>query len=90
MLPVCLHTIFFSLYSTLPQNHIKGNIIDLIERIFQRERSPPIACNDRNAFFTSDAVRMYYLWSCHKVNEALIFLFDNIYIKLVLNYKDKL
>ena len=31
--------------------------MDLIERTFQREGSLYIACNDRNAFFTSDAVR---------------------------------
>ena len=40
-----------------------------------------IACNDRNAFFTSDAVRKYNIWSCQKVCEALIFLLDNIYIR---------
>ena len=34
-----------------------------------------------NAFFTSDAVRNYYLWSCQKVCEALTFLLDNIYIR---------
>ena len=39
-----------------------------------------IACNDKNAFFTSDAVRNYNLWSCQKVCEALTFLLDNIYI----------
>ena len=26
-----------------------------------------IVCNDKNAFFTSDAVRNYNLWSCQKV-----------------------
>ena len=55
MRPVCLHT-----YTTLPHNLIKGKLVDLIERIFQREVSLYIACNDRNAFFfTSDAVRNY-------------------------------
>ena len=51
------------------------------ERFFQREGSLYIACNDRNAFFTSDAVRNYNLWSCQKVCEALTFLLDNIYIR---------
>ena len=37
--------------------------------------------NDRNAFFTSDAVRSYNLWSCQKVCEALTFLLDNICIR---------
>ena len=55
--------------------------MDLIERTFQREGSYYIACNDKNAFFSSDAVRNYNLWSCQKVSEALTFLLDNIYIR---------
>ena len=55
--------------------------MDLIERIFRREGSLYIAFNDRNAFFTSDAVRNYNLWSCQKVCGALNFLLDNIYIR---------
>ena len=59
----------------------KDKLVDLIERIFQREGSLYIACTDKNAFFTSDAVRNYNLWSCQKVCEALAFLLDNIYIR---------
>ena len=55
--------------------------MDLIERPFQREGSLYNACNDRNAFFTSDAVRNYNLWSCQKVCKALTFLLDNTYIR---------
>ena len=55
--------------------------MDLIERTFQREGSLYIPCNDRNAFFTSDAVRNDNLGSCQKVCEALTFLLDNIYIR---------
>ena len=51
--------------------------MDLIERTFQREGSLYNACIDKNAFFTSDAVRKYNLWSCQKVCEALTFLLDN-------------
>ena len=72
---------FSTLYTTLPHNLIKDKLVDLIERTFQREGSLYIACNDRNAFFTSDAVRNYDLWSCQKVCEALTFLLDNIYIR---------
>ena len=53
--------------------------MDLIERTIQRGGSLYIACNDRNAFFTSDAVRNYNLLSCQKVCEVLTFLLDNIY-----------
>ena len=71
---------FSTLYTTLPHNLIKDKLVDLIERTFQREGSLYIACNDKNAFFTSDAVRNYNLWYCQKVCEALTFLLDNIYI----------
>ena len=60
---------------------IKDKLVDLIERTSQREGSLCIACNDKNAYFTSDAVRNYNLWSCQKVCEALTFLLDNIYIR---------
>ena len=72
---------FSTLYTTLPHNLIKDKLVDIIERTFQREGSLNIACNDKNAFFTSDAVRNYNLWSCQKVREALTFLFNNIYIR---------
>ena len=72
---------FSTLYTTLPHYLIKDKLVDLIERTFQREGSLYIACNDMNAFFTSDAVRNYNLWSCQKVCEALTFLLDNIYIR---------
>ena len=54
MRPVCLLMIFFILYPTLLHNLIKDKLIDLIERTFQREGSPNLACIDRNACFTSE------------------------------------
>ena len=80
MPPVCLHTIFLYYILPCPTIH-KNKLKHLIERTFQREASLYIACNDRNAFFTSDAVRNYHLWSCQKVCEALTFLLDNIYVR---------
>ena len=61
--------VFSTLYTTLPHNLIKDKLVDLIERTFRREGSLYIACNDRNAFFTSDAVRNYNLWSCLKCSK---------------------
>ena len=72
---------FSTLYTSLPHNLFKDKLVNLIERTFQREGSLYIACNDKNAFFTSDAVRNYNLWSCQKVREALSFLLYNIYIR---------
>ena len=55
--------------------------------MFQREGSLYIARNDRCAFFPSGAVKIYKLWSCQKVSEALTFLLDK---DLALSYIDKL
>ena len=45
---------FSTIYTTLAHNLIKDKLIDLIERFFQREGSPYLACNERNACFTSE------------------------------------
>ena len=71
---------FSTLYTTLPHNLIKEKLINLIEWTFKREGSPYIACNERQAFFTSEDTKRYKLWSCQNVCEALIYLLDNIYV----------
>ena len=43
---------FSTLYTTSPHDLIKDKVIDLIERTLNREGSPYLACNDRNAIFT--------------------------------------
>ena len=60
---------------------IKEKLINLIEWTFKREGSSYIACNERQAFFTSEDTKRYKLWSCQNVCEALIYLLDNIYIR---------
>ena len=72
---------FSTLYTTLPHNLIKDKLIDLIETTFQREGSPYLACNDRNAFFTSEKPKQYHAWSCQNLCDALTFLLDNICIR---------
>ena len=69
-----------TLYTTLPHNLIKDKLIDLIEITFQREGSPYLACNDRNALFTSEKPKKYNAWTCQNVCVALTFLLDNIFI----------
>ena len=72
---------FSTLYTTLPHNLIKEKLINLFEWTFKREGSPYIACNERQAFFTSEDTKRCKLWSCQNVCEALIYLLDNIYIR---------
>ena len=66
-----------TLYTTLPHNLIKEKLIDLT---FQWESTLYLACNDRNAFFTSEEQTKYTLWACQKVCETLTVLLNNIYI----------
>ena len=54
-----LSTDFSTLYTTLPHNLIKEKPINLIELTFKREGSPYIACNERQAFFTSGGTKRY-------------------------------
>ena len=54
---------FSTLYTTLPHNLIKEKLINLIEWTFKREGSPYIACNERQALFTSEDTKRYKLWS---------------------------
>ena len=60
-------------------NLIKEKLIDLIAWTFLKEGSPYLACNERQAFFTSGVPKPYKFWSCQNVCEALIYLLDNIY-----------
>ena len=77
-----LSTYYFSaLYTTLPQNLIKGKLKELIEQTFNREGSLYLACNNKNAFLTSEQPKGYKLWSCQKMCDALHYLLDNIFIR---------
>ena len=85
MRPVCLLMIFSTLYTTLSHNLIKDKSINLIERTFNREGSPYLTCNDRNAFYTLEKLKKYHAWSCQNVCDALTFLLDNIFIRFGAN-----
>ena len=72
---------FSTFYTTLPHNLIKEKLTELIEQTFNREGSLYLACNDNNAFFTSEQPKRYKLWSCQKMCDALHYLLDNIFIR---------
>ena len=72
---------FSTLYTTLPQNLLKEKLTEVIEQTFNREGSLYLACNDKNAFFTSEQPKRYKLWSCQKMCDALHYLLDNIFIR---------
>ena len=76
---------FSTLYTTSPHNLIKDKLIDFIERTFKREGSPYLACNDRNACFTSEKPKKCHAWSCQNVCDALTVLLDNIFIQFGIN-----
>ena len=64
----------------LNHNLIKENLTELIEQTVNRESSLHLACNDKNAFFTSEKPKRYKLRSCQKMYDARHYLLDNIYI----------
>ena len=72
---------FSTLYTTLPHNLIKEKLTEFIEQTFNREGSLYLACNDKNAFYTSEQPKRYKLWSCQKMCDALHYLLDNIFIR---------
>ena len=81
---------FSTLWTTLPHNLIKEKLTELIEQTFNRECSFYLACNDKNALFTSEQPKRYKLWSFQKMCDALYYLLDNILQDLAQNYIDKL
>ena len=42
-----------------------------------------MACNEKRAFFTSEQPKTFKLWSCQNFCDALHYLLDNIFIRLV-------
>ena len=72
---------FSTLYTTLPHHLIKDKLIDLINRMFIRENTQYLACNEECAFFTSGVYNNHNLWSCQKVCDAFVYLLDNIFIR---------
>ena len=40
-----------------------------------------MACNDKNALFTSEQHKRYKLWSCQRMCDALHYLLDNVFIR---------
>ena len=72
---------FSTLYTTLPHNLIEEKLTELIEQTFNREGSLYLACNNKNAFFTSEQPKRYKLWSYQKMCDALHYLLDNIFIR---------
>ena len=68
---------FSALYTSLPHNLLT----ELIEQTFNREGSLHLACNDKNAFFASEQLKRYKLWSCQKMCDALHYRLDNILIR---------
>ena len=73
---------FSTLYTTLPPNLTKDKLIDLIERTFQREGSPHLACNDRNAFLLRKNLKKYRAWSCYNACDALTFCWTTFLFNL--------
>ena len=49
-------------------------------RSFKKTDFPFLACNERNAFLTSEHQNQHKAWSCQNMCVAFIYLTDNIFI----------
>ena len=72
---------FSTLYTALPHSLIGDILMGLVERAFQGEGSPCLACDDRDAFFDSGGPGRCHAWSCRGVCGALAFLLDGVFIR---------
>ena len=79
--------LLFTLFT--PHNVIKDKLTNLIERTFQGEGSPNLACNDRSVFYFGKNPIKYHAWSCQNVCDALTFWLDNILFDLAPSCIDK-
>ena len=50
---VCFYIRLSTLYTTLPHNVIRNQLVDLIENTFRRKEAFYLACNEEHAFFAS-------------------------------------
>ena len=67
------------LYTTLPHNLIKYQLVDLIKNTFRREGVLYLACNEERAVSLQNNITINSLWTCRKVQETLVYLLDTIY-----------
>ena len=80
MPPVCLNIFLSTHYTSLPHNLIKDKFIDLIERTFNREGSPYLACNVRNAFLLWKILKNI-IHGLVKMCDALTFYWTTFFIR---------
>ena len=62
----------------MPYNRFNVELTKLIEQTFNREGSLYLTCNETHAVFTSEKPKLYKLWSCQKISDAL----HNVFILL--------
>ena len=55
-----------------------------MDKLFNREGSLYLACNEERRCFTSERLERFKLWSCYKVCDVLHYLLDNIFIRYCL------
>ena len=61
---------FPTLYTTLPHDLIKTQLVDLIENKLRREEDFCLACNEERAFFASEEHNKIYLMDLSKSNRS--------------------
>ena len=63
--------------------YYQKNLTEFSEKKNNKEGSFCLACNKKHVFFTLEQPKRYNLGSCQKVCDALHYLLDNLFIKIL-------
>ena len=71
-------SIFSTLYTSLPYDLIKENVLSLVKWCFNRESKTYLCTSDKAELFSNKKYDSYKCWSCTEFSEAFTFLMENI------------
>ena len=72
---------FSTLYTSLPHDLIKANVLSLVKWCFDRESKTYLCTSDKAGFFSNKKYDSYACWTCTELCEAFTFLMENIYVQ---------
>ena len=81
---------FSMLYTTLPHNLIRNQLVDLIEQSFRREEALYWACNEESACFASEEHKNMIYGRVKKLQMHLFIFWTISILDLVLSFIDKM
>ena len=72
---------FSTLYTSLPHDLIKEEVLSLVKWCINRESKMYLRTSDKAGFFSNKKYDSYKCWTCTEFSEAFTFLMVNIYVQ---------